>query len=361
MPTEPAATLPPGCRRVAGAPGPPEEPYDADIVILALDRPEETLAAIGSALAQIGISRHVCVVDQGSHPDNLARLVAAVGTSRDATLVRTDRNFGVAGGRNRGTALGHGRAIVVLDNDATFETDDTAARAVAALDGDPALAAVGFRILAETGTHDDLSSWGYPPRLRPRAGQSFDSTTFVGAGHAIRRAAWDAAGGYDEALFFCWEEFDFCLRAIQRGWRVRYRGDLAVLHKVSPQRRVSWSGTRWFYYVRNRVYIERKYGADWRSLLPRIAGYALRGCRNRLAWQSARGMAAGLRMPLDPSIPPLSGTARAYLARTDAAHRGTWLGRVRDEVLAALPAPAQGRRAILSRSSSPKIGGSSKR
>ena len=93
-------------------------------------------------------------------------------------------------------------------------------------------------------------------------GGRFDAVTFVGAGHAIRRAAWQDAGGYDEALFFCWEEYDFCLRAITRGWRIRYCGDLVVHHKASRARRVTWSGRRWFHFVRNRLYIERKYGGS---------------------------------------------------------------------------------------------------
>ena len=101
------------------------------------------------------------------------------------------------------------------------------------------------------------------PACWPAPEESFDAVTFVGAGHAIRRAAWDDAGGYDAQLFFCWEEFDFCLRAIARGWRIRYRGDIVIRHKVSGERRVAWSGDRWFYYVRNRLYIERKLGRTW--------------------------------------------------------------------------------------------------
>jgi GT2 family glycosyltransferase len=104
----------------ARAAGPPPGAYDADVVILALDRAEDTVAAINSALAQTGVTRHVFVVDQGSHPDNLQMVAAAVADSRDVSLVVLDRNYGVAGGRNRGTALGHGRVIVGLDNDAEF-------------------------------------------------------------------------------------------------------------------------------------------------------------------------------------------------------------------------------------------------
>ena len=47
-------------RHIAGAATAPLGAYDADVVILSLDRVEETLAAIRSALAQVGVSRHGC-------------------------------------------------------------------------------------------------------------------------------------------------------------------------------------------------------------------------------------------------------------------------------------------------------------
>jgi GT2 family glycosyltransferase len=92
-------------RYIAGAACPPLGEYDADVVILSFDRPEETLAAIYSAFAQTGVSRHVFIVDQGSRPENLARLAAVVAGRQNATLVALDHNHGVAGGRNRGSAL----------------------------------------------------------------------------------------------------------------------------------------------------------------------------------------------------------------------------------------------------------------
>ncbi|MGH7212458.1 MAG: glycosyltransferase family 2 protein, partial [Acetobacteraceae bacterium] len=85
--------------------------YDADVVILALDRPAETEAAIASALGQRGVRHHVVVVDQGSRPAMLARLERAV-AGRNATLVALGCNLGVAAGRNRGAAIGRGRTIV---------------------------------------------------------------------------------------------------------------------------------------------------------------------------------------------------------------------------------------------------------
>lgn len=324
-------------RHVAGAAAPPEGPYDADVVILSLDRAEDTVAAIRSALAQAGVSRHVFVIDQGSRPENLAWLAAVITGRADATLVALDRNHGVAFGRNQGAALGHGRCIASLDNDAEFAGATTLARLVAALEAAPDLAAIGCRILVHATGADDISSWGYPIGLLPRAGEQFDAVTFVGAGHLLRRAAWEACGGYDAALFFCWEEFDFCLRAIEQGWRIRYRGDIAVRHKVSPERRFAWSAARWFHFVRNRLYIERKWGASWPALAPRYAGYLLKGARNGVLWQTLRALPAAMRLSAGVPARRPSPAACAYRHANDTVHRGALPDRLRREVLAMLP------------------------
>jgi GT2 family glycosyltransferase len=330
---------------IAGAAAPPPGDTDVDVIILALDRAEETVAAIASARAQEGVRKHVWIADQGSRPEALGVLARAVEGATDATLVRLDRNHGVAGGRNRATALGHGHAVFALDNDAEFATPHTLARAVAALEADPGIAAIACRILVYSTGQDDLSSWGYPTPLLARAAESFDVVTYVGAGHCLRRASFEAAGGYDDALFFAWEEYDFALRAINMGRRIRYRGDIVVRHKVSPEARVGWTGNRWFHFVRNRLYIAMKHGASPVSLLPRFLAYQVKGARNGVLRQGLQAGRAALAMA--HAFRPAPGTehlyrqtpeARAYLAAHDAAHRGGLAARLKREVLSALPA-----------------------
>jgi GT2 family glycosyltransferase len=307
--------------------------YDADIIVLSLDRVVETIEAIRSACEQTDVSVHVFVLDQGSRPETLQRLADTFGDRANVTLLAVDENLGVAGGRNLISGLGCGRVIVALDNDAEFATADTVAHMVAALDAEPQLAAIGCRIVTYADGADDASSWGYPADLLPCAGESFDSVTYVGAGHAIRRAAWEQAGGYDAKLFFCWEEFDFCLRAIALGWRVRYRGDLVIRHKVSPEQRVGWTGARWFYFVRNRLYIERKLGRVGLALAPRAAFYLLKGFRNRLPLQTLRAILAAAAMAPRSSLEQMPHAGTSYLSRNDLAHRGSLLHRITHEML----------------------------
>jgi len=320
-------------RHLAGAQHPPQGEYDADIIILALDRAEETQAAIASALAQRGLSRHVTVVDQGSSPAALDRIAAQVTHSPDATLLTLGSNRGVPAGRNAASAFGRGRVIIGLDNDAEFANPDTAARAVRSLDQTPDLAAIGFRILRHDTSTEDLSSWGYPRPLLTRASESFASVTFVGAGHAVRRAAWEQVGGYDPSLFFCWEEYEFCLRALAAGWRVRYQGDIVVTHKVSPERRVSWSRERWFYFVRNRIRIELRWGATWPALTPRMAGYLLKGARNSRTLTTIAALAAAQRAEWGTPRLHLSRPVRDYIAANDGAWRGNLIARLWYDVL----------------------------
>ncbi|HEY0423472.1 MAG TPA: glycosyltransferase [Rhodopila sp.] len=320
-------------RLVAGAAGPLDGSYDVDIVILALQRTEETLAAIASASSQIGVSAHIFVLDQGSCSQALGRLADAVRGRRDITLLAAEQNLGVAGGRNLISNLGHGRVIVALDNDAEFATTDTVARLVAALDAEPRLGAIACRIVTYADGSDDLTSWGYPANLLPCAGESFDAVTYVGAGHAILRTAWQQAGGYDSRLFFCWEEFDFCLRAIALGWRIRYRGDIVIRHKVSPEQRVGWNANRWSYFVRNRLYIERKLDRGWIALTPRIAGYLLKGSRNGLLVQTVRAILAAADMAPRSTARPMPRAGLSYLTRNDRAHRGSLLSRLLREAL----------------------------
>ena len=80
------------------------------------------------------------------------------------------------------------------------------------------------------------------------------------------------------------------------------------------------------------------------ALLPRFLAYQVKGARNGVLGQGLRAGPAALRLwrafrpaPGQEELYRLSAAARAYIARNDAAHRGSMVQRVRAEILAALP------------------------
>ena len=266
-------------------------PVDVDVIILSWNRPDDVADAIASALEQIDVTRRILVVDQGSERQNIERLEKLINGNPDVALKKLERNEGVAGGRNIATAMGSGRYVVALDSDAVFGDPATLARAVRHLDANPGLAAIGFRIENYFTGKNDNTSWDYPGH---DPDERFLSTRFIGAGHAIRRAAFHAAGGYDPRLFFCQEELDLSYRMLNLGYRIEYFPD--VRHKVSPEHRVAWDRGRYFFTVRNALYTSYKFGSPlWRLGLG-AAAFVARGVVNGVGVSAVRGVGGAIGM-----------------------------------------------------------------
>lgn len=58
-----------------------------------------------------------------------------------------------------------------------------------------------------------------------------------GACMLIRRAAFDAVGGFDEGFFLYWEDTDLCRRLRDAGWRTIYHPGVAVRHVTGQSSR----------------------------------------------------------------------------------------------------------------------------
>lgn len=272
------------------------EDVDVDVIILSWNRTEETISAIDSALAQQGVTKRIWVIDQGSLAENLVRLRRFVADRPEVHLEALGRNYGVAEGRNIASRLGQAPYIVGLDNDAVFADPHVLARVVERFAADPRLGAAAFRIINYyTGRDDD---WDYPLIYRDDPPKEFEATRFIGAGHALRRAAFVAAGEYDPKLFFFGEERDLSYRLLAAGYRIKFFRDFRVLHKEAREHRVRWKGERYYYCVRNTLFINYKFEMRLMRLLLAAAAFLVRGSRNGVPAQAIRGIAAATVLAL---------------------------------------------------------------
>ncbi len=259
-----------------------------DWVVLTMgNRSRELSAALGSLVSQCTGDDTVIVVANGADPNDL-------GDVSDMTVVSTERNLGVPGGRDVGARVGRGRLIGFLDDDAILL--GAAERIREAFDLDPGLGAVSLHLVDEHGR----SSSRHVPRLRgSRPEVSGPVAYFLGGASAIRREAYEEVGGYFVELFYGHEEIELSWRLIDAGWGVRYLADVDVAH---PRTEISRHPDGWRLTGRNRVWVARR-SLPWPIAAVHVLAWLVLGlvrAPDRVSWLSyADGWFAGWRGRVD--------------------------------------------------------------
>jgi N-acetylglucosaminyl-diphospho-decaprenol L-rhamnosyltransferase len=193
----------------------------------------------------------VVVVDNGSADGSTAEV------SRDfptVELVVTGRNLGYGAAANRGAAATTAELILVCNPDLTVHPGALAAL-VAILDEQPEVAVTGplirtpagdrypsarrFPSLIDAGGHALLGLFA-PDNRFTRSYQRDDAAMasgtpqrvdwLSGACFLVRRSAFEAVGGFDEAYFMYAEDADLCWRLARAGWAATYTPTAEVLH-----------------------------------------------------------------------------------------------------------------------------------
>jgi N-acetylglucosaminyl-diphospho-decaprenol L-rhamnosyltransferase len=92
-----------------------------------------------------------------------------------------------------------------------------------------------------------------------------DVDQVMGACFLIRRELIEQIGGLDERFFLWFEEVDYCKRAIQHGWSVRYIPAVSVIHHGGQSFDQALTLTKQRYLNHSIVAYFRKWQPGWRS------------------------------------------------------------------------------------------------
>lgn len=306
-----------------------------DVVILSWNRVENTIATLENILSQEDVDIDVWVIDQGSNDETLRSLKKFIASHSIINLIELHQNFGVAGGRNRGMRLGNGEFIICIDNDAVFDSQTAIKDTVKRFKFDDELAIIGYKIKNFYTNIADRPNWVYARQLMEKKDEEFWATRFCGAGHAIRRSALEKTNYYDEVLFFYWEELDLSYQVINLGYKIIFFPDVCVLHKVDPKQRLNWQGDRYYYLVRNALYLDWKYFRCLQRFMMYSIGYFIKGLFNGIVAQSLRAIGDALKMKrnLKKRRGHLSKKAKEYIYQHDAIYRGSLFDRLKREVM----------------------------
>jgi N-acetylglucosaminyl-diphospho-decaprenol L-rhamnosyltransferase len=274
----------------------------------------DCLAALA---AQTRAPTEIVVADNGSRDGSVALLRAR---HPEARVLELGRNWGFAGGANRGVAVTSAPWVCVLNSDAT-PAPDWLERLTAAPRSEGTWALGSVLVSAATGriesAGDQYDPAGFAYKLlRDRPLTELPSTPYPvfaapGAAPVFRRDVFDALGGYEERFFLYYEDVDLAFRAVLAGYHALLVPDARVVHRLGATTR-SLARAR-FYVARNSVWcavrcmpelharrLVRRWATELRTNRPRrfvhveLAGRAAalvqmsRTWRERITIQTAR-------------------------------------------------------------------------
>jgi len=167
----------------------------------------------------------------------------------DVILLENDKNYGYAGGCNRGAQIAKGDLLLFLNND-TIQATDWLQPLVTQMDENKSLAACQPKILNyykrdvfdyAGGAGGNMDIFCFPfARGRVFLNQEIDSGQFdnnekcfwaSGTAMMVRKEAFIQSGEFDEVFFAHMEEIDLCWRLIAMGHEVEAVPSSVVFHK----------------------------------------------------------------------------------------------------------------------------------
>ncbi len=265
------------------------------------------------------------VVANGTPADHFEGLLA----HDDVVLIVNEVNLGFSAGCNQAASVARAPLLVFLNDDSTVEEGciDALVRATGA---DPAIGAVGSRILSVDGSLQEAGSVIWRDGSTTHVGQGlppesgdYREPRYVDCASAngllVTRRAWDGVGGFDERFSPAYfEDVDLCLALAERGLRTRYEPRARVVHRGSQS---TSSVYREFLLTRNRQQLVQKWGRSLDRFEPRPPKDS--GSAFEIAVGRAIAAAASRRPP-DGASTATSGASTdgsGHLASTDPLRR----------------------------------------
>jgi GT2 family glycosyltransferase len=257
----------------------------------------------------------VLVVDNASS-DGSAEMVAA--EFPGVSLIRSPHNGGFANGNNQALERSRGAAILLLNPD-TLMPPGGIGRMLDCLAAHPEAGIVGPRLLRPDGSMHLACRRSFPTpatafyrisgasRLFPRSPRfgrynltfidpslAIEVDSVCGACMLVKRAVVDRIGALDERFFMYAEDLDWCLRAREAGWTVRYEPGVIVQHHHGAASRKRALRTTYHFFRAMDLFYRKHYVDRYHPLVTGVVRTSIYGalavamCRTLLTSPSQR-------------------------------------------------------------------------
>jgi GT2 family glycosyltransferase len=207
----------------------------------------------------------VLVMDDNSEKYDICKILSEKIKDKRIRYFRSNKQLGVAGGRNYLMRKAKGDIFIVIDDDAIFSDSECITRIVKHFYENPQVGIIASKIInCPNGKPADFRV-PFAKRVRKKCPEIINKKTFVsyylGGCHAIRREVIKQCGYYQEQLVYGTEELDLSYRVIKKGFEIIYCPDIIVYHypESSVVGNKKNAKGELYYSLRNRYWISYKY------------------------------------------------------------------------------------------------------
>ena len=236
------------------------------LIVVTFGRKTEPLECIAQIVDQECSAFEVVLVDNNENKSTSEYIAERLNKIDDSRIryFKTPKNLGVTGGRNFGISKAKGDILVFIDDDAFFENTDACQMVHREFSRNDNLGVLSFKIINYYSKRIERGEFPHrDKKLHPD--KQFETTYFIGTGHAIKREVFEKVGGYADDFFYGMEELDLSFKVMDMGYQIFYFPAVIVWHKQSPSGRLD-DKQKWQKYLENRIKVGIR-NLPWRYVL----------------------------------------------------------------------------------------------
>lgn len=271
------------------------QPCRISVIVPCFNHGEFIAEAVESALGAKRDDLELIVVDDGSTDERTRAAMKEL--SRQGINVVRQENRGLSAARNAGILASRGECVFPLDADDRMRSA-WIDRALQILDENPRVG-VAF---------GDAQLFGTKKGRWPGAAFELEQIleqNCIPASALYRRAVWEQNAGYDETMLLGFEDWDFWLGALERGWSFEYLPEVFFEYRKAAESMLTRVQTR---KTEVEDFIAKKHGALYRrALLQQMKeGRSIKRTVGRLTELVLRRTKNRVKPPFDGTGRPLT-------------------------------------------------------
>jgi len=237
------------------------------VILITYGRKEDLESCLDSVLKQEYNNYELIIVDNNEDElisNYLKELISRIKYKDKVRYYKVNKNLGVTGGRNFGIKKAKGDILVFIDDDAFLENKNAFQKIHSIFFKDSQIGALSFKIINYYSKKIERKEFPHKnKRLDPD--KQFETSYFIGAGHAIKKEIFNSIGLYSEDFFYGMEELDLSFKIIDIGYKIYYYPEVIVWHKQSLEGRLT-EKEKWQKILENRIKVSIR-NLPWKYII----------------------------------------------------------------------------------------------